>query len=279
MALTESVPFEGALQQHYKMSIAFLAGDVSEPEPMDTEMTDNCFALAPVPASVPRFAASIFQMPCYQPKRRPRTPITLLSLRLHCSPHTRTQIPRIGSLSSLNSINSVTSANSWADCDASSPRSASNFSSIKTSPAKRHDSLWDLEPGPSATSYHSNNSFRSTNATRARHQQGQPNHTEPLAQTSPPARPSYSEEQKFFIMYCRVIKEQSWPEVEDNFALFFKPRTKDGLTSVYYRIRKDWGMEEVLKIGPGGTTGDRRKVEDKAAYFSRDFLNTLGCFD
>lgn len=279
MALTESVPFEGARQQHYKMSIAFLAGDVSEPEPMDTEMTDSCFALAPVPAPVPRFAASIFQMPCFQPKLRPRSPITLPSLHLHCSPDTRTQIPRIGSSSSLNSFSSVTSANSWADCDASNSRSASNFSSIKTSPAKRHDSLWDLEPGSSATSYHSNNSFRSTNASRARHQQGQPNHTEPLAQISPPARPSYSEEQKFFIMYYRVIKELSWPEIEDKFATFFNLRTKDGLTSVYYRIRKNWGMEEVLKTGPDGSMGDRGKVESKAAHFSREFLTNLGYFD
>lgn len=249
MALTESVPFDGGRQQHYKMSIAFLAGDVSEPGPMDSETTDDCFA--PALALVPRSASSILPMPCYQPEPQPRTPITLPSLRLHCSPHARTHIPRVGSSSSLNSFDSVKSANSWADCDDSSPSSASSFSSIITCPAMRHDSLWDMDPDSSPTSYHSNSSFRITNASRESHQQGQSIHVEPLGRISHPARPSYSEEQKFYIMYCRVIKEQSWPEIEGKFALFFRPRTKDGLTSVYYRIRKDWGMDEVLKIGPG----------------------------
>jgi hypothetical protein len=102
---------------------------------------------------------------------------------------------------------------------------------------------------------------------------------EPLARIPRPARPSYSEEQKFFIMYYRVIKELSWPEIEDKFATFFNLRTKDGLTSVYYRIRKNWGMEEVLKTGPDGSMGDRGKVESKAAHFSREFLTNLGYFD
>jgi hypothetical protein len=32
------------------------------------------------------------------------------------------------------------------------------------------------------------------------------------------ARPSYNEEQKFFIMYYRMVKRLSWPEIEDKFA-------------------------------------------------------------
>lgn len=80
-------------------------------------------------------------------------------------------------------------------------------------------------------------------------------------------------------MHHRIVKEQSWPEIEDAFARFFNLRTKDGLTSVYYRIRKSWGMEEVLKTGPDGSMGDRRKVDEKATMFSRDFLGRLGWFD
>lgn len=57
-------------------------------------------------------------------------------------------------------------------------------------------------------------------------------------------RPSYTEEQKFFIMYHRIIRKLSWPKIETKFAAFFNIRTKDGLTSVYYRLRKDWGMKE-----------------------------------
>jgi hypothetical protein len=57
-----------------------------------------------------------------------------------------------------------------------------------------------------------------------------------------PARPSYTDEQRFSIMYYRIVWEHSWPEIEDEFARLFNLRTKDALTSVYYRIRKMWGM-------------------------------------
>jgi hypothetical protein len=50
-------------------------------------------------------------------------------------------------------------------------------------------------------------------------------------------RPSYTEEQKFFIMYHRIIRKLSWSEIEAKFVAFFNIRTKDGLTSVYYRLR------------------------------------------
>ena len=53
-------------------------------------------------------------------------------------------------------------------------------------------------------------------------------------------RPIYSEEQKFFIMFARIIQEKAWPEIEDTFIEQFGVRTKGGLTSVYYRIRRKW---------------------------------------
>jgi len=53
-----------------------------------------------------------------------------------------------------------------------------------------------------------------------------------------PARPPYTDEQKFSIMYYRIVQEYSWPGIEDEFARLFNLRTKDALTSVYYRTRK-----------------------------------------
>jgi hypothetical protein len=89
-----------------------------------------------------------------------------------------------------------------------------------------------------------------------------------------PARSAYTEEQKFFIMYCRVVQELSWPEIEDKFADFFHLRTKDGLTSVYYRIRKDWDLKEVLKTSPS-SKDDRETVKEKAGYFQEEFLGKI----
>lgn len=92
------------------------------------------------------------------------------------------------------------------------------------------------------------------------------------------SRPSYTEEQKFFIMYHRIIQKLSWPKIEAKFAAFFNSRTKDGLTSVYYRLRKDWGMKEVLKADCHAAN-DVGKVVEKAAQFQNDFLKGLGYFD
>ena len=272
-------------QQHYKMSIAFLAGDFSDSS--DTEMSDSD-------------ATPTFRLPSYQHHSRPRTPVTLPSLRLDTSTFSSrqsTQLPRNGSFSSLHRTSSNASPNSWARgntygsfnssfCSNASFGSANHsfggrnnrsFCSINnSSPIERHDSFWDAEcPSAAYNSFYSINHAVSPTLPSYPHHAG----AEPLSRIPRPARPSYSEEQKFFIMFYRIIKELSWPEIEDKFAHFFNLRTKDGLTSVYYRIRKSWGMEEVLKTGPDGSMGDRRKVEDKAAHFSREFLGNLGYFE
>ena len=93
-----------------------------------------------------------------------------------------------------------------------------------------------------------------------------------------PARPSYTDEQRFSIMYYRIVRELSWPEIEVEFASFFNLRTKDALTSVYYRIRKTRGMEKILGTDLR-TTSERSKVESEARCFSRDFLMDLNYFD
>ncbi|GAB7360136.1 hypothetical protein MBLNU230_g7899t1 [Neophaeotheca triangularis] len=94
-----------------------------------------------------------------------------------------------------------------------------------------------------------------------------------------PPRPSYNEEQRFCIMYLRIVRDKSWPEIEDKFAELFNTRSKGGLTSVYYRIRKSWGLKDVLRSGPDKFDSDRRVVIRRATNFSHDFLAALGYFD
>jgi hypothetical protein len=91
-------------------------------------------------------------------------------------------------------------------------------------------------------------------------------------------RPPYNEEQMFFIVHHRIVKQLSWPEIEDEFAKFFKLRSKSGLTSVYYRIRKSWGMEQVLK-NQTRCGDDLDVVEKRADHLSRAFLENIGYFD
>lgn len=80
-------------------------------------------------------------------------------------------------------------------------------------------------------------------------------------------------------MYARIMKDHSWPEIEDQFADIFGQRSKGGLTSVYYRVRKDWGLSEVLKSGPGSFAADCREVERRARNFSAEFLAQIGYLD
>jgi hypothetical protein len=62
-------------------------------------------------------------------------------------------------------------------------------------------------------------------------------------------------------MYHRAVKEESWEEIEELFREFFGLRTRDGLNSVYYRIRRDWGMKPVLDSCAEDSGTDRLKVE------------------
>lgn len=91
-----------------------------------------------------------------------------------------------------------------------------------------------------------------------------------------PSRLPYTEEQKFFIMYHRVIKELSWPEIKDKYARLFTSRSEDGLTSVYYRIRDVWRMDQKNN---SDSVSDRSIVEAKAEHFSEGFLESFGYFD
>jgi hypothetical protein len=79
-------------------------------------------------------------------------------------------------------------------------------------------------------------------------------------------------------MHHRIVKKLSWPEVENEFARYYKLRSKNGLTSVYYRIRGSWGMGKILK-NKARSENDLSVIERKAEHFSRAFLENIGYFD
>jgi len=96
---------------------------------------------------------------------------------------------------------------------------------------------------------------------------------------SRPPRPSYSEEQKFYIMYLRICRSKSWVEIGEAFAARFggdsAQRSKGGLTSVYYRIRRSWGLPDVLSTRTEALAGELQVVRQKANTFTRDFLLSI----
>jgi hypothetical protein len=77
-------------------------------------------------------------------------------------------------------------------------------------------------------------------------------------------------------MYHRVIIRKSWEELEELFRDFFGLRTKDSLNSVYYRMRHEWGMKQVLDSCAEDSEADRMKVEEIATMVSPDFLQKIG---
>ncbi|KAK3629880.1 hypothetical protein LTR56_017775 [Elasticomyces elasticus] len=94
-------------------------------------------------------------------------------------------------------------------------------------------------------------------------------------------RPSYSEEQRFFIMYTRVVLCWSWQDIELGYGRLFGQdavglRSRGGLTSVYYRIRRRWGLEEVLKTAPETSQADKLEVQRRANWLQPDFLMQIG---
>jgi hypothetical protein len=135
----------------------------------------------------------------------------------------------------------------------------------------------DVTNSTSGSVFHPNSAFDHDADLRA-HPATQTAHAGSPPRVLRPARPSYTDEQRFSIMYYRTFREHSWPEIEDEFARLFNLRTKDALTSVYYRIRKMWGMEKILGTDLR-TTSERSRFESEANRFSRHYLMDLGYFD
>ena len=98
---------------------------------------------------------------------------------------------------------------------------------------------------------------------------------EPVPPKSRPSRPPYSNPEKFFIIYMRVMRKLSWQEIKRKFNSFFcTNRTLGGLTCEYYRTRQEYGMEEVAS-SDDRMEGDRDIVKEKSTIYSHEFLEAV----
>lgn len=243
---------------------------------MDNEIADNCYTPAPAPASAPKFAAPIFQRQCYQPEPRPKTPVVLPSLRLHCALLAKTQLPRITGFNSLNSSSSVSSANGWASFDASSPSSASSFSGSNVSPGKRTTACgtWSPTPPPPPPT---TPTIPSAAPMPLMLTTSSASPTMPSLWPGSRSRHSFSTARSRRSSSCTTALSRSSPgprlrQVRALRRLPHQGRPDQRL----HRTHRSCGLEEILKIGPDGSMGDRRKVGDNTAHLSRVFLNSLG---
>lgn len=98
---------------------------------------------------------------------------------------------------------------------------------------------------------------------------------EPATRKSRPSRLPYSNSEKFFIMYMRVVRGLSWQEIKKKFNFFFcTNRTHGGLTCEYYRTRQEYGMKKVAS-SDDRMEEDRDIVEYKSTIYSDEFLKAV----
>lgn len=98
---------------------------------------------------------------------------------------------------------------------------------------------------------------------------------EPAPRKSRPYRPPYSNSEKFFIMYMRVVRGLSWQEIKRRFNFFFcTNRTHGGLTCEYYRTRQEYGMKKVAS-SDDRMEEDRDIIEYKSTIYSHEFLKAI----
>jgi hypothetical protein len=248
-----------------QMSIAFLLDNHEKTEPMDSDGTQECCDSVSMPSQMP-VAFSSPRIPTSDQFEMNNTlfDTTLTQPDLPCRPYGHYP---------------PEARNVRRDIEISSPSSGdvsrSGTESFGYDPVSLSNDL--------STSFHqpSRSVDRSGPYNRHRCHNYHPqvyNTAEIPTREARSARPSYNEEQKFFIMYYRMVKQLSWPEIEDKFAQIFYLRSKDGLTSAYYRIRGSWGMEQVLK-NQARPEDDLGTIERKADRFSRGFLEHIGYFD
>jgi hypothetical protein len=68
-------------------------------------------------------------------------------------------------------------------------------------------------------------------------------------------------------MHARVIGNVSWQKISTIFEkIFGRKDSKDaiaGLKSIYYRTRRDWGMDYVTRSGPSQRQNDQMVVNMK----------------
>ncbi|RMY98685.1 hypothetical protein D0864_04292 [Hortaea werneckii] len=95
-----------------------------------------------------------------------------------------------------------------------------------------------------------------------------------------PTRLAYREYEKFFVAYMRIVKARGWSQIEIQFARTFgQPRGKVGLTSMYYRLRKEWALPEVHESQAEDKEAEFMAIRSHAANFSHDILAQFGYED
>lgn len=81
------------------------------------------------------------------------------------------------------------------------------------------------------------------------------------------SRLTYTQEEKLFIMYARVLRKVEWIDISNTFEISFGGKntndTISSLRSIYYRTRREWGMDYVTRTGPAGVQSDIRIVSAK----------------
>lgn len=96
--------------------------------------------------------------------------------------------------------------------------------------------------------------------------------TSPNSERSRSPRLVYTKEEKLFIMHSRVIGGVSWPDISRTFEIIFgKRNTKHMMSSlrrIYYRTRREWGMDYVTRSGPIQRLSDRRVVSVKLSEYA-----------
>jgi hypothetical protein len=248
-----------------QMTIAFLLDGYDNTESIDHEATRNYCDSASTPAQVPVAHPSPWIPPCDQTKLAKAmfdTSSSQTGFPHYSSGQYPPQARSLESVSDTVSLSSGRASSSGKEsCGYYSSNPSSDLATVFYKPSSNAG-----DPDPHHHHCYYNYTTRICKSTEASTRQPRS------------ARPSYNEEQKFFIMHHRIVQKLSWPEIEDEFARFFKIRSKDGLTSVYYRIRKSWGMEQVLR-NQAGCEDDLGVIEKKADHFSRVFLENIGYFD
>jgi hypothetical protein len=248
-----------------RMSIAFLLNNQDTTEPIDLNRTREYCDSVYMPSQMPVAHSSPWTPLCDQTETDKTLFDTILAQ--HDSPHYSYghYPPQARSVEDDIDINSPSSGNALS----------SGTESLTYEPVRLSND-W-------STSLHQPSS--SVDRSEPYHRQYRHNHhaqvyilAEAPRREPCSVRPSYNEEQKFFIMYYRMVKQLSWTEIEDIFAQLFYLRSKEGPTAAYYRIRQSWGMEQVLN-NPACPEDDLSTIERKADGFSRAFLESIGYFD
>jgi hypothetical protein len=249
---------DGGRQPSAQMSIAFLVGNHSKTACTDLDTFEDCFDMAPTPANVPPVP--------YDQNEKTRMESNISSLQTELSQHSHRHLPiQARSVEIVNEVRSLGSSCASNSGTESYGYGASSLSSMLSTGFHKPSS------GVNHTALHHHH--RCHNHSAQTYKSAEAPTREPRF-----ARPSYTEEQKFFIVFHRIVKKLSWPEVENEFARYYKLRSKNGLTSVYYRIRSSWGMGNIIK-NQAHSEDDLSVIKIKADYFSRAFLENIGYFD